>query len=269
MAEHGLSVYIETGDKTILFDTGASDLLIKNAGNLKVDLKKVQHVVISHGHYDHTLGLPAFCMENQTADIYIHKDAFEETYGVENGSIEKESSGILWGGVVKQGILARSVLTENVMKLSKDIIISGTIPDTEGFEPAETFYKKVCGQKGETVFEADNMSHEQFLAIRDRDSSGVSRGVYIFSGCSHKGVTGVIKYAKELFPGEKIKGLIAGMHLYNADENTRKKVISEILNADIEMAMPVHCTGINAICDLKAAMGNKCIAASAGETYVY
>ena len=69
VAEHGLSVYIDTHGRKILFDTGASELFIKNAEKLNVDLSAVEELVISHGHYDHTGGVPAFCEINKIAPV--------------------------------------------------------------------------------------------------------------------------------------------------------------------------------------------------------
>ena len=52
-AEHGLSLYIETSGHRLLFDTGASDLFIRNARLLHIDLQKVDYLILSHGHSDH------------------------------------------------------------------------------------------------------------------------------------------------------------------------------------------------------------------------
>ncbi len=59
------------------------------------------------------------------------------------------------------------------------------------------------------------------------------------------------------------------MHLYNATAEVRKTVVEEVSKQGIETVMPVHCTGINAICDLKAAMGENCIVASAGKVFEF
>ncbi|MHC1721647.1 MAG: MBL fold metallo-hydrolase [Aminipila sp.] len=269
MAEHGLSVYIEAAEKIILFDTGASDVFAKNAEFLNIDLKQVEHTVISHGHYDHTEGLPDFCNINTNSHIYIHKDAFEETYGTENGVLDKKPCSILWEEKIKDSILKRTIQTDGIYKISEDIVISGTIPNVEGIQTTEKFYIKKVSQNGKVELSEDEMKHEQFLVIRDRDKEGISKGIYVFSGCSHKGVIPVIRYAKQIFPGEKLLGLIAGMHLYSADEATRNKVVTEIVKENIKMVMPVHCTGIKAICDLKAAMEDKCIVATTGDSYEY
>ena len=93
LAEHGLSVFIDTGDRKILFDAGASDVFSMNAERMKVDLSEVDLAVISHGHYDHTGGFPMFCRLNRKAPIYVHKNAFRESHGFEDGKIEDEMCG--------------------------------------------------------------------------------------------------------------------------------------------------------------------------------
>ncbi len=75
--QHGLSLYIESGQHKILFDTGSDGKFIENAKKLQVDLTKVDTVVISHGHYDHGGGLKAFVEINDKAQIYIGVGAYE------------------------------------------------------------------------------------------------------------------------------------------------------------------------------------------------
>lgn len=57
LAEHGLSLFIEYKDYNILFDTGQSDVYIRNAKALRLDLNKTDCIVLSHGHYDHCGGI--------------------------------------------------------------------------------------------------------------------------------------------------------------------------------------------------------------------
>ncbi|MCR5482667.1 MAG: MBL fold metallo-hydrolase [Clostridia bacterium] len=265
MAEHGLSILIETGEKTILFDTGSSDLFADNAAKIGADLSKVDAVVISHGHYDHTGGVPAFCRANAKAKIFVHKDAFEEFYGMENGEMDTEPCGILWSKEEYDAIRERLFLTDGVHKITDDLIISGTIPKVPGAVMPEKFFIK--DDNGE--YTPDEMKHEQFFVVRNKDKGGRNEGLFVFSGCSHQGVIPVLRYVENLFPGEKIRCLVAGMHLYNATGEVRKIVVDEVSKLGIETVMPVHCTGINAICDLKSAMGENCIVASAGKVFEF
>lgn len=259
-AEHGLSIYIETGEMTILFDTGASTLFERNARRKHIDLEKVQALVISHGHYDHTEGVPRFCEINTSAPVYIHEEAFGECYGMNGDKIDKKPCSLKWSPEERLLIQKRLHLTRGPLWLTENIVVSGTIPDVPGNEPTERFFEK----KADGQLAPDPMNHEQFLAIRNDD-----KGIFVFSGCSHKGIIPVLEYCKQLFPGEKIAGIIAGMHLFSATEAMRRTVVAKVVREEPDMVMPVHCTGIEAICMLKSELGDRCIVATAGDSYEY
>lgn len=259
LAEHGLSIHIETGGIRILFDSGASDVFAFNAERMGVDLSEVDLAVVSHGHYDHTGGFPLFCRMNREAPVYIHKNAFRQSHGSSGGRIEEEMCGIRWNDEQKKAMESRMHLTDGPVYITGDIVITGTIPTAKGFEPSEKFYyRNLDGNPIE-----DDMSHEQALVIRERE------GIYLFSGCSHRGVMSAIEAAKEIFPEEKVAMVISGMHLYEADHKSRAEVINGILAADVEKVMPVHCTGMEAICELKSMMRDRCVIAQAGDSFEF
>jgi 7,8-dihydropterin-6-yl-methyl-4-(beta-D-ribofuranosyl)aminobenzene 5'-phosphate synthase len=265
LAEHGLSVFIESGERKILFDLGATEIYLQNAKRMKIDLEQVDTVVVSHGHYDHTGGIPSFCGINHKAKIYIHNQAFETFYGLEDGKLDDEPCSIRWSPEQRKAVADRLVLTDGATRISEDIIVSGTIPKGADFTPTERFFRK--NEDGSLT--ADPMEHEQFLAVRVRDHNGQSQGYFVFSGCSHNGVIPCLSYAKALFPGEKILGLLAGMHLYHTDAATRKAVLEQIVAENMNYILPVHCTGIHAICDLKLMIGERCIPAGTGDRFEF
>lgn len=257
MAEHGLSIYIEADDKKILFDAGATDLLIANAKRMKVDLGAVDFAAVSHGHYDHTGGFPAFCEINDEAPIYIHKNAFRESYGLKKGSLKKDPSGIMWSKTEREDLEERLIFTDGPLYITENICITGTVPFAEGFKPTEKFYyDDGCGEMVE-----DDMSHEQCLVVRQPE------GLYIFSGCSHRGAISALNAGKAMFPGERVAVFVAGMHLYSASDEDRRSVIEQVAAENLDQVMPVHCTGIKAICDLKTKLGDKCVVATAGDVF--
>lgn len=257
VAEHGLSIYIEAQGKKLVFDAGASALFAQNAKKLDVDLSRAEALIISHGHYDHTGGVPEFCRINREAPLYIHKDAFYESYGTEKGKIEDKPCGIRWTEEERRQIEPRIIKTEEPVWLTENIVISGTIPADPNCQQTEHFYRRLP----DNTLVLDDMAHEQILVIREKE------GLYVFSGCSHKGVIPAVSYARKLFGGERIAALTAGMHLYSAGREMRERVVGQILSEKMDTVIPVHCTGINAICDLKATLGEKCIAAATGSSY--
>jgi len=68
----GFSCLIEGTERTVLFDTGTQpQILMHNVDTLGVDLKKVEQVVISHDHGDHTGGLPAVLERNPNVTVFF------------------------------------------------------------------------------------------------------------------------------------------------------------------------------------------------------
>ncbi|MDO4745547.1 MAG: MBL fold metallo-hydrolase [Bacillota bacterium] len=257
LAEHGLSIYIEADGKKILFDAGATDIVLHNAEVMGVDLKDVDFAAVSHGHYDHTGGFPAFCALNEKAPIYIHKDAFRKSYGFVDGKPEDQMSGICWSDDEKAAIEGRLKYTDGPVYITENICVTGTVPYAEGTNITENFY--FMDEAGQ--WQKDDMCHEQVLVIKEPD------GLYIFSGCSHRGVISALEAGKAMFPGERVAVLVAGMHLYSATEEDRKYVVDQMEAEGLDKVMPVHCTGIKAICDLKTRLGDACTVAVAGDVY--
>ncbi len=79
-AEHGFSALIETGGETLLFDTGQSGLFWHNAEVLGKDLMRVDRIVLSHGHYDHTGGLRRIARSGKMFEVVAHRDIFSPRF---------------------------------------------------------------------------------------------------------------------------------------------------------------------------------------------
>lgn len=265
-AEWGLSIFIEAGGKKILFDAGASPkLFAENSKHMGYDLSEVDFAMVSHGHYDHTNGFPEFIKVNDHAPIYIHKNAFGEVYGSEEGIIDAKPCSIEWTSDQRRELDSRISLTDGPLKITEDIIISGTVPMPEGEVMQEVFYEK----KANNEYVRDELTHEQILVIRDRDENGNSKGVYVFAGCCHRGAMAALKCAKELMPGEEIKCFIAGMHLCISPLSEIMRVVEDTAKEFDGIIMPVHCTGMKAICYMVTKLGDRCIPATAGDVFEF
>ncbi len=78
VAEHGLSVHVQCGEHSLLFDAGQTDLALINAEPLRLPLEQIEAIALSHGHHDHTGGVPAMLDAVPNARVYLHPAAFEK-----------------------------------------------------------------------------------------------------------------------------------------------------------------------------------------------
>ena len=72
---------------------------------------------------------------------------------------------------------------------------------------------------------------------------------------------------REQFPGKRIDSLVAGMHLFCADDGFIDSVIEEMEEMGIRYIFPVHCTGMRAILRFKMKMGDRVRVAAAGDVF--
>ena len=235
-AEHGLSIYIETKDHIILFDSGPSGAFADNAAKLGADLSKVEMAILSHGHYDHGGGLLRFMEKNKTAPIYMSAYAFEPH--LKNGGTED----IGLDPALKGAAQIRFINGET--KLAEGITLYNC-NDRELMCPIDTSGMQV---KRDGKLYPEDFRHEQFLLIEE-DGKRV-----LFSGCSHKGILNIANWFRP-------DVLVGGFHFMGvALDDAGKKSLTEA--AEILRSYPTiyytgHCTGAEQYGFMKQLMGDK------------
>lgn len=258
LAEHGLSVFIEDNGVNVLFDTGQTDVYLHNAPKMGIDLKSTDAIVLSHGHYDHCGGLEHFPISETMSQIYVHAGELKKNRAQNTLKRSCNELGIPWWMEDYQHIENRIVLNPKDIQIALGVSLHAKIPSVS-FEatPREFFADST---NSEDDLQIDVMQNEQMLVFEK------GNGLTIFLGCSHPGIINCLTHAKALYPNQKIHTVIAGMHLISADDIYIQKTISHLKDMDIGCLIPMHCTGLSAICAMSNAFGDKCIPLCAGQS---
>ena len=229
--EHGLSFYIETKKHKLLVDTGASDAFIENAERLGIDLTKVDTVILSHGHYDHTGGVLAFAKQNPQAKIYMQRKASEEFYNV-TATPEK------YIGIDKEILnLPQLVLLDGDCEIDEELYLFANVTGRTLWPQGNQMLKRKVGEE----FVQDDFSHEQYLVI----TADTKR--WLVSGCAHNGILNILDHYRNLF-GANPYAVISGFHMRKKTEYTNQddsivQETAERLKQMDTMFYTGHCTG--------------------------
>ncbi len=235
--ENGLSMLIEKEDKTILFDTGSpKNYAIQNAEKLGVDLSKVEAVVISHGHNDHTGGLLEFFKINHKASVYLKKEVLGSYYA-------KRPEGEKYIGIdreIAENYLDRLHFVDETIEIVPNIFL---VPKIEKIFPIPSSNSVLFIKEGDKLIN-DTFEHELFMVIENYDN------LIVFSGCGHNGIKNIINTAKKAFPDKKINTVIGGFHLQAgastfavAKKEEIEGIAEWIILEGIEDVYTGHCTG--------------------------
>ena len=287
IAEHGFSALLEisyvhenaTKSNKFLFDTGVSkDGIVYNSDVLGINLRDIETIVLSHGHFDHISGLISILRRlKKSVEIIVHSEAFLRRWLVyPNGN--KARMDFLNEGEINQagGIIRKvdkiSFLPRNENRLSNKrtdhpnnrVMISGEIPRVTKFEKGFSLQYKEKDNENDLIPDP-LVCDDQALIMNVRN-----KGLIILTGCGHAGIINTIKFAKKVTGIEKIHCVIGGFHLSGQDyEDSIPLTLAELTKVDPRYIVPCHCTGWKATNKIIDMMPEKFIQSSVGSTFLF
>ena len=243
IAEHGFSAYIETGKGNFLFDTGRGKTVVHNALTLQKDLAVINKIVLSHGHGDHTGGLPDVLrvQGKNKIDVYAHPDVFAYKYREKEGKETYGGIPFTQGYLEKMG--AHFIFNEGYLEIEDGVFLTGEVPRKTLFEGVDLAGRFVKLEGGKII--PDIIQDDQSIAIH------TPKGLMIVLGCAHAGIINTIDYLIRQSGVDQIYCVVGGTHIGPSGEVQLSESIKALKAYNIQNLVPSHCTGLAAITRIK------------------
>ena len=236
IGEQGISILIEAGQRVFLLDTGQTVSATHNARALGIDLSRVEKIVLSHGHFDHTGGLPSVLrMVRKEVEVVCHPDVWAAKH-----SVRKNASPRFIGIPFRQAELesdgARFTVTAEPLALADSITSFGEVPMTNEFETIDPHLRVKDGD----VFRPDSLLDDRGVVVETSD------GLVVVLGCSHRGLINSLEYAQELTGVRRISLVVGGSHLVGSSEERVWQTVAALKKLNVDRLGLCHCTSLPA-----------------------
>lgn len=235
-AEHGLATLVEVDGRSFLWDCGQTDIAVSNARLLGIDLRSIEGIGISHGHYDHAGGLMAVLRASGPKQVVMHPDALMPKYFAA-GPI-KRFIGVPYSRDAIEGTSSELVLERGPVEVIPGVFTTGEIPRVTDFEGEEP---NLCVEMdGELV--PDPFTEDQALIAETPE------GAVVLTGCAHAGVVNILEFAKEKYGS--IRAVVGGTHLGLGNESRLAPTLRYLEDLGVPKMIFNHCTGTRAIAEM-------------------
>lgn len=247
--EHGFSAFIETEEGNFLFDTGSGHSVVANSLVLNKDLRNIKKIFLSHGHYDHSGGLPEVLKLRGKVDVHVHPHIFLDRIAVlkENGEEKKRFVGIPYKKRYLEVLGANFVFNTDFVEVENRIFLTGEVPKITPFEkPDPRLFSETDGKTAPDIFLDD-----QSLVL------DTEKGLVLVLGCAHSGMINIIDHVIRKTGEEKFKAILGGTHLDFLTPEQLEESIKALKQMEIEKIGVSHCTGMRAAFRLQQEFGDR------------
>jgi 7,8-dihydropterin-6-yl-methyl-4-(beta-D-ribofuranosyl)aminobenzene 5'-phosphate synthase len=249
LGEHGFSAFIETDQGNYLFDTGNGHSVVSNSLILNKDLKSIRKIFLSHGHDDHTGGLPEVLKLKGKVDVHAHPHVFLDRIAVlkEGNRETKRFIGIHYKKRYLESLGANFVFNTDFWEVEKGLFLTGEVPRKTAFEkPDPRLFAEVDEKTTQDIF-LDDQS-----VILDTE-----KGLILILGCAHSGMINIIQHVIAKTGREKFYAILGGTHLDFLTPEQLEESIRSLKKMTIEKIGVSHCTGMRAASRLHQEFGER------------
>lgn len=254
--EHGFACLVKTATKTWLFDTGSGRTLLANLAALEHDAQRIDGVILSHGHYDHSGGLLPLLKAVGPRPVYAHPRIFDERFWL--GQHEHRNISLPCKRSELEDAGADFHFFDDLTALAPGVFFSGTIPRVSPLESGDPHLVKRCSDHNGWV--ADDFPDDAALAIQ------TVKGLVVLLGCAHAGLINTIEHFRNKLGKPRIHAIIGGTHLGPASDEQFAASLAYLRQLDFDRLGVSHCTGQLRAAQLHACFPNQVFFANVGTT---
>jgi len=253
LGEHGFACHLQTPAGNFLFDTGGGLTIMNNAQLLGIDFTKLQGIMFSHGHFDHTGGLKQVLEKTGEIPIYAHPDLFSEHFSQNSGKLTK--IGVPWPRAELEQMGAEFIFSAEPYEVAPGLTLSGDVPRLSAVETGDPNLLSI-DKSGQQV--PDPLHDDLSLFI------STDKGLVILLGCAHAGLINIIDHAIKVTGQNKIYMVIGGTHLKFCSDEQMEETLNKLEELNVEKIGTSHCTGLRGARILADRFGDKFFFASVG-----